>query len=193
MISPAAWPPPCRGGERCGCWRRARRDRIPEPPRSPRARPRHRPRMPSTHDLVHEWQGQRGLRRRRRDVLRLPGGPVRCKAGTKCGGSINNACVDACPKRCKDGKCCPKSKGRCVDGTCCPAIRTTFRPGSNKKSVACCPPGTIAVPGGAGECCPKGDANCCKSRDPDPADDLAPLGIRLKRGQLCVKGKVRKA
>ena len=43
--------------------------------RPSRARTRHKPRMPSTHDLVHEWQGQRGLRGRRRDVLRLPGGP----------------------------------------------------------------------------------------------------------------------
>ena len=118
---------------------------------------------------------------------------VRCKVGTKCGGSYNNACVDACPTRCKDGTCCPKSKGRCVKGVCCPAIRTTFAPGTNRKAAACCPSGTIAVPGALGQCCPKGDLDCCKPKDPDPTDDLAPLGVKLKRGQLCVKGKVRKA
>ncbi|MFN0156198.1 MAG: hypothetical protein ACKVUT_17630 [Gaiella sp.] len=122
-----------------------------------------------------------------------PEAVVACKAGTKCGGSINNACVDACPKRCKDGACCPKSKGRCVKDGCCPAIRTTFAPGTNRKGVACCPPGTVAVPGGVGECCKKGDPKCCTPPDPDPDDDLAPLAPKLKRGQLCVKGKVRKA
>ena len=118
---------------------------------------------------------------------------VRCKVGTKCGGSVNNACVDECPNRCKDGKCCPKNKGRCVKDACCPAIRTTFAPGTNRKGAACCPPGTIAVPGETGQCCPKGDLSCCEPKDLDPDDLLAPLVPKLKRGQLCVKGKVRKA
>ena len=127
------------------------------------------------------------------DCCIYPEAVVGCKPGTKCGGSINNACVDACPNRCKDGKCCPKSKGRCVKGTCCPLKRTTFAPGTGGKGVACCPPGTIAVPGATGKCCPKGDLDCCEPTDPDPDDELSPLSPKLKRGQLCVKGKVRKA
>ena len=89
-------------------------------------------------------------------------------------------------------KCCPKCKGRCVKGTCCPLKRTTFAPGTNRKGVACCPPGTIAVPGAVGLCCPKGDLDCCTPKDADPDDDLVPLSPKLKRGQLCVKGEVRK-
>ncbi len=118
---------------------------------------------------------------------------VRCKVGTRCGGSINNACVDACSTRCKDGTCCPRSKGRCVNGTCCPAIRTTTRPGSNGKGVACCPTGTIAVPGGTGLCCPKGKPRCCDTYDRriDDGEELARLGV--KRGYLCVKGSQRRA
>ena len=104
------------------------------------------------------------------------------------GGDIKLACT--CSNRCKDGKCCPRSKGRCVNGTCCPAIRTTRAPGT-RNLVACCPPGTIAVPGVSGHCCPKGKPDCCKPEDPDPDDDLTPLGPKLKRGQLCVKGKIR--
>lgn len=107
------------------------------------------------------------------------------------GGDIKLACT--CSNRCKDGKCCPRSKGRCVDGTCCPAKRTTFAPGTNGKGVACCPAGTIAVPGRTGQCCPKGDMTCCDPEDTTDDDLLAPLGKKLKRGQLCVKGKVRTA
>jgi hypothetical protein len=121
----------------------------------------------------------------------FPEALVRCKAGTKCGDSINNACVDACPKRCKDETCCPKSKGRCVGGTCCPAIRTTFAPGTGGKGVACCPPGTVAVPGGTGKCCAKGDLDCCEPKSIEGDDELVQLTPKLKRGQLCVKGKVR--
>ena len=148
--------------------------------------------MPATRDAVLERQGQRDLPGSRGSVLHLPGGRRPVQAGTRCGGTINNACVDECPNRCKDGKCCPKSKGRCVKGTCCPLKRTTFAPGTGGKGVACCPPGTIAVPGGTGKCCPKGDLDCC---DPGsgPDDDLRLRSHpKLKRGQLCVKGKVRR-
>ncbi len=99
----------------------------------------------------------------------------------------------SCTTKCNDGGCCPRSKGRCVNGTCCPAIRTTTRPGSNGKGVACCPAGTIAVPGGVGLCCPKGKTHCCDNYDTRVSsgdDDLARLGV--KKGHLCVKGSVRK-
>lgn len=114
--------------------------------------------------------------------------PWFCPKGT-CG-KVRPECP--CPTTCKDGTCCPRSKGRCVNGKCCPAIRTTFRPGSSKKAVACCPPGTVAVPGGVGLCCPKGKPGCCDAFDPRAdASDLAPLG--LPKGKVCVNGKVRNA
>ena len=96
-----------------------------------------------------------------------------------------------CTTKCGDGSCCPRSKGRCVNGTCCPAIRTTHRPGSSGKGVTCCPSGTIAVPGGSGLCCRKGDLDCCDKHDVRKGDDeLTPLGPR--KGHLCINGKIRK-
>ena len=114
-----------------------------------------------------------------------------CGKNEECGSAKDGFCK--CSNTCKDGGRCPKSKGRCVKGTCCPAIRTTFAPGTNRKGVACCPPGTVAVPGREGVCCKKGDPDCCTPPDPDPDDDLTPLAPKLKRGQLCVKGAIRKA
>lgn len=112
-----------------------------------------------------------------------------CPKDYSCGSAAGGFCP--CPTMCKDGVCCPKSKGRCVNGTCCPANRTTFRPGTGGKGVACCPPGTVAVPGGTGLCCPKGQPKCCEKLDPRAGDDdLTPLGP--KKGQLCVNGKLRK-
>ena len=66
-------------------------------------------------------------------------------------------------------------------------------PGNRGKGVACCPPGTVAVPGGTGKCCQKGDLDCCepKAVEGDAGDELSQLTPKLKRGQLCVKGKVR--
>ncbi len=125
--------------------------------------------------------------------------PPKERCGLSCCGSFQTCdrklkqCVFCEGGKCADGSCCPKTKGRCVKGACCPLKRTTFAPGTNKKRVACCPPGTVAVPGGVGECCPKNDPDCCKTKDPDPDDDLAPLGKKLNRGQLCVNGKVTKA
>jgi hypothetical protein len=90
-----------------------------------------------------------------------------------------------CTKKCADGSCCPSTKGRCVNGTCCPAIRTTRAVG-RKNAVACCPPGTIAVPGEAGLCCPKGNPNCCEKYSSN--EELTNL---LPKGKLCVNGKLR--
>ena len=113
-----------------------------------------------------------------------------CGKDEDCGSAKAGFCK--CTNKCKDGKCCPKSKGRCVKGACCPAIRTTFAPGTNNKGAACCPPGTIAVPGGVGLCCPKGKAKCCDEFDSRvDTGELAPLG--MGKGKLCVKGKVKKA
>jgi hypothetical protein len=116
---------------------------------------------------------------------------VGCRKGYTCGGKSNGvfeACK--CSTLCQDGSCCPRNIGRCVNGTCCPAIRTTFRPGSNRKGVACCPPTTVAVKGGVGLCCPKNKPNCCEKHDPRAGDDeLSTLGPG--KGQLCVKGKLR--
>ena len=115
-----------------------------------------------------------------------------CPKDYSCGSAAGGFCP--CPTKCKDGVCCPRSKGRCVNGTCCPAIRTTTRPGSNGKGVACCPAGTIAVPGGVGLCCPKGARHCCDTYDARVSSgdgDLANLGV--KKGLLCVKGGLRKS
>ena len=129
---------------------------------------------------------------------------VVCPRGWRCGTESSPGCVCdgtrdrtgacvQCATKCKDGKCCPK-KGRCVNGTCCPAIRTTFAPGTNRKGVACCPPRTIAVPGKIGQCCPKGDPTCCDPKDvPGGDEDLVTLTPKLKRGQLCVKGKTTRS
>ena len=125
---------------------------------------------------------------------------VVCPRGWRCGTEASPACVCdgtvdrtgacvQCPTKCKDGTCCPRSKGRCVNGTCCPAIRTTLAPGTNGKGVACCPPGTIAVPKEAGLCCPKGKPKCCDPKGGGPGSD-DDLQLLLKRGQLCVKGKI---
>lgn len=119
-----------------------------------------------------------------------------CPEAHTCGdgtGKTGPSCV--CSNKCKDGSCCPKSKGRCVSGTCCPLKRTTFAPGTKKNGVACCPPGTVAVPGATGACCPKGQLDCCEPPPVkgDGGDELANLSPALKRGQLCVNGKVRKA
>lgn len=112
-----------------------------------------------------------------------------CPKDHGCGSAASGLCP--CPKKCADGACCPSTKGRCVDGTCCPAIRTTFRPGSSGKAAACCPPGTIAVPGGTGLCCPKGKPNCCEEFDVRAGDDeTGTLGP--PKGRLCVNGKLRK-
>jgi len=117
---------------------------------------------------------------------------VGCKPGYQCGGKsggVFEACK--CTTMCEDGSCCPRSIGRCVNGTCCPAIRTTFRPGTRRKSVACCPPGTIAVPGGTGLCCPKGKPKCCEDFDVRAGnDEIGTLGPG--KGRLCVNGKLRK-
>lgn len=117
-----------------------------------------------------------------------------CEEDLTCGtwGTANQC---TCPTRCKDGACCPRSKGRCVKGKCCPAIRTTFAPGTNKKGVACCPPGTIAVPGKIGYCCPRSNKRCCVvGPDADPSDDLTPLPqpVKLRKGELCINGGVFK-
>ncbi len=113
-----------------------------------------------------------------------------CPKDNDCGSAATQFCT--CSNKCKDGKCCPKSKGRCVKGTCCPLKRTTFAPGTKGKGVACCPPGTIAVPGGTGLCCPPADKDCCDKYDVRNDDDeLSVLGP--KKGNLCVKGKLRKA
>ena len=110
-----------------------------------------------------------------------------CEADQPCG-DFRSRCT--CPTMCQDGTCCPRSKGRCVNGKCCPAIRTTFRPGSGKKAVACCPPGTVAVPGGVGLCCPKGKPKCCDKYDPR-ADDSDTATLGPSKGMLCVNGKQR--
>lgn len=94
-----------------------------------------------------------------------------------------------CTSKCQDGSCCPRSKGRCVNGTCCPAIRTTRA--SSGKAVACCPAGTVAVPGARALCCRKGDLDCCDKYDPRKGDDeVGALGPR--KGTICVNGRLRK-
>jgi hypothetical protein len=118
---------------------------------------------------------------------------VGCDPGHRCGGKVNGVFVPCiCTNECKDRTCCPRNKGRCANGTCCPLKRSTFAPGTKGKGVACCPPGTVAVPGGTGLCCRKGDLNCCAKNDPrkDADEDLTSLG--LKRGTLCINGEVRK-
>jgi len=112
-----------------------------------------------------------------------------CPKDYSCGSAASSFCP--CPKKCSDGTCCPSTKGRCVAGTCCPAIRTTFRPGSSGKAAACCPPGTIAVPGGVGLCCPKGKPNCCEEVD-RRAGDVETAALGPPKGRLCVNGKLRK-
>lgn len=115
-----------------------------------------------------------------------------CPAGTTCGQPPGQVCVSQC-KKCADGKCCDKPN-KCVNGKCCPAIRTTHAPGTRGRGVACCPPGTVAVPGGAGLCCKRGDRHCCDAFDPRVStgdDELPSLG--LPKGRLCVNGKSRKA
>lgn len=118
-----------------------------------------------------------------------------CRGAThKCGPlGINDTptCVCKGPTCKGDGACCPRP-GRCVGGRCCPGIRTTFAPGTSRRGVACCPPGTAAVPGGIGLCCRKGRRHCCDEFDPRVQnEDLSSLG--LARGRLCVNGSVRKA
>ena len=111
-----------------------------------------------------------------------------CPSNLPCGKIDGPRCP--CPTTCTDGTCCPRSKGRCVNGRCCPAIRTTFRPGSSKKAVACCPPGTVAVPGGVGLCCPKSKPNCCDAYDTRvDTGEQGTLGVN--KGKLCVNGKQR--
>jgi hypothetical protein len=111
-----------------------------------------------------------------------------CGKDFDCGSAAGGFCK--CTTKCTDGNCCPRSKGRCVNGTCCPAIRTTK--GSGGKPVACCPSGTIAVPGAVGLCCRKGDLNCCDKHDIRKNDDeLSPLGPG--KGKLCVNGKIKRA
>lgn len=113
-----------------------------------------------------------------------------CPKDNSCGSAATVFCP--CPTKCKDGGCCPRSKGHCVNGTCCPAIRTTTRPGSSGKGVACCPAGTIAVPGGSGLCCPKGKPKCCEQYDVRDGDgETSTLGP--PKGKLCVNGTIRKA
>ena len=90
-----------------------------------------------------------------------------------------------------DKKCCPRPN-RCVAGRCCPAIRTTFAPGTRKRGVACCPPGTIAVKGGIGLCCRRGDPDCCDKYDTRIGDDENLPPLPLQRGRLCVNGRIRR-
>ena len=110
-----------------------------------------------------------------------PEGYAQCTKITKCNG----------PTCATDGKCCPRPN-RCVHGICCPAIRTTFAPGSSQRRAACCPPGTVAVPGGTGLCCRRGNRDCCDKFDPRTGDDeVAPLPP--PRGKLCINGRLRNA
>lgn len=114
-----------------------------------------------------------------------------CPKYANCGtyGAGGEICTCSGPK-CRDGSCCPRSKGRCVNGACCPAIRTTRA--ASGRGVACCPTGTIAVPGARALCCRKGDLDCCDKYDPRKGDDdLSPLGPG--KGRLCINGRIRKA
>ena len=124
-----------------------------------------------------------------------------CEENWTCG-KWGTASQCTCSKRCSDGSCCPRSKGRCVNGKCCPAIRTTFASGTNTKGVACCPPGTIAVPdnkqnpSNVGQCCRKGDPRCCQgfwSKDDELAQLKPDPKKEIKRGRLCVNGRIRKS
>lgn len=94
--------------------------------------------------------------------------------------------------KCRDGTCCPRPN-RCVDGKCCPAIRTTFAPGTRGRGVACCPPGTVAVRGGTGLCCRRGDRDCCERYDSRIVDDEGFAPLPLRRGRLCVNGRIRRS
>ncbi len=119
-----------------------------------------------------------------------------CPPNTICGNVQGGEppCVPKCngPVCSVDKQCCPKKTGRCVKGKCCPAIRTTKATGPNSRAVACCPAGTIAVPGATGLCCRRGHKDCCDKFDPrNGDDDLSPLPP--PRGKLCVNGKLRKA
>jgi hypothetical protein len=127
---------------------------------------------------------------------------VGCRPGFRCGDGRNapclcdgeeedGKCVKCVKARMCKGKCCPKNN-RCVKGACCPLKRTTFAPGTNGKGAACCPAGTIAVPGAVGWCCPKGDMDCCAPISFGGDDELVGLRPAPKRGQLCVKGKNQK-
>jgi hypothetical protein len=80
-----------------------------------------------------------------------------------------------------------------VSGKCCPAIRTTFAPGTRKRGVACCPPGTVAVPGGIGLCCRRGDRDCCEQYDTRIGDEENLPPLPLRRGRLCVNGRIRRS
>ncbi len=57
-----------------------------------------------------------------------------CPNDHSCGSAAGGFCP--CPTKCKDGGCCPPSKGRCVNGTCTTGCGGVACPPGNK----CCAP-----------------------------------------------------
>ncbi len=155
---------------------------------------------PSTHPICCKFPGKLGAidpnseglcSQNGNPAVSPPGGTACCcPPGHSCGAIPGAPCVCSGPKCTADGKCC-KRPNRCVKGKCCPAIRTTRAAGGGR-AVACCPPGTIAVPGRTALCCPKGDKNCCDNFDPRSSDDETPP-LPPPKGKLCVRGKLRKS